>query len=105
MRSLAPDGQDEHDPGTIRRAGGADEVRYSISRPPRRPASICRRCSSLSPMRCSSEQLRECRLLALLGPREMSDVSPHSGPKADIDQVTVTNRDFMSTRPRVCTHK
>jgi hypothetical protein len=30
--------------------------------------------------------------MALLGPQEMSAVSPQSGPKADIDQVAVTNR-------------
>jgi len=40
-----------------------------------------------------------CRLLPLLGPREMSDLSPQSGPKRTIDQVAVTNPDFMSTRP------
>ena len=40
-----------------------------------------------------------CRFLALLGPREMSDLSPQSGPKRTLDQVAVTNRDFMSTRP------
>jgi len=36
---------------------------------------------------------------ALVGPREMYDLSPQSGPK-DIDQVPVTNRNFMSTRLR-----
>jgi len=30
----------------------------------------------------------------------MSDLSPQSGPKADIDQVAVTNRDFMSESER-----
>jgi hypothetical protein len=29
----------------------------------------------------------------------MFDLSPQSGAKADIDQVAVTNRGFMSTRP------
>jgi hypothetical protein len=29
----------------------------------------------------------------------MSNLSPQSGAQADIAQVTVTNRDFMSTRP------
>jgi hypothetical protein len=29
----------------------------------------------------------------------MSDLSPQSGVKADIDQVAVTYRDFMSTHP------
>jgi hypothetical protein len=43
----------------------------------------------------------ECRLLALLGPREMSDLSPQSVPKRTSDQVAVTDRDFMSTRPRL----
>src|SRR5262249_41537030 len=37
--------------------------------------------------------------LALLGPREMSDLSPQSGPRRTLGQVAV-NRDFMSTRPR-----
>ena len=36
--------------------------------------------------------------MALLGPREMSDLSPQSGPKR-IDPGRCTNRDFMSTRP------
>jgi hypothetical protein len=31
-------------------------------------------------------------------PREMSDASPQSGPKRTLDQVAVTNRNFMSTR-------
>ena len=31
--------------------------------------------------------------LALLGTREMSDLSPQSGPKRTLDQVAVTNRD------------
>jgi hypothetical protein len=35
-------------------------------------------------------------LLALLGPWEMSDLSPQSGPKRNIDQMAVTNRHFMS---------
>jgi hypothetical protein len=36
---------------------------------------------------------------ALLGPRDMSDLSPRSGPKADIDQIAVTNRDrFRANR-------
>ena len=39
-------------------------------------------------------------VLALLGPREMSDLSPQSGPKRTLMiQIVVTNRDFMSTRP------
>src|SRR5262245_16948240 len=38
--------------------------------------------------------------MALLGPREMSDLSPQSGPKRTLDQVAVTNRDFLSTRPK-----
>jgi len=37
--------------------------------------------------------------MALLGPREMSDLSPQSGPKRTLIQGAVTNRDFMSTRP------
>ena len=43
----------------------------------------------------------ECRLLALLGRWENSDLSPQSGPKRTLDQVAVTNRDFMSTRPNL----
>jgi len=35
-------------------------------------------------------------LSALLRPREMSDLSPQSGKKRTLDQVAVTNRDFMS---------
>src|SRR5262245_29994001 len=35
-------------------------------------------------------------MLALLGPREMSDLSPQSGPKRTMIPVAVTNRDFMS---------
>jgi hypothetical protein len=42
-----------------------------------------------------------CPDLALLGPREMSDLSPQSGPKRTMIRVAVTNRDFMSTRPSV----
>jgi hypothetical protein len=38
--------------------------------------------------------------MALLGPREMSDLSPQSGPKRTFDQVAVTNRDFMSESER-----
>ena len=45
-------------------------------------------------LRCMTPQM------ALLGPREMSDLSPQSGPKRTLDQVAVTNRDFMGTRPR-----
>ena len=46
-----------------------------------------------------------CRLLALLGPRGMSDLSPQSGPKRTlIIQIIVTNRDFMSTRPSSHSH-
>src|SRR5262249_981654 len=44
--------------------------------------------------------------LALLGPREMSDLSPHSGPTRTLNRllspiaiVAVSNRDLMSTRP------
>src|SRR5262249_11688874 len=37
-------------------------------------------------------------LLALLRPREMSDLSPQSGPKRTLDQFAVTNRD---TRPNL----
>src|SRR5215470_10718266 len=37
--------------------------------------------------------------MALLGLRQMSDLSPQSGPKRTLDQVAVTNRDCMSTRP------
>src|SRR5215213_9571294 len=37
-------------------------------------------------------------LLALLGPRDMSDLSPQSGAKADIEHV-ITSCDSMSTRP------
>jgi hypothetical protein len=34
--------------------------------------------------------------MALLGPREMSDLSPQSGPKRTLMiQIVVTNRDFM----------
>jgi hypothetical protein len=36
--------------------------------------------------------------LALLGPREMSDLTARWA-KASLDQVAVTNRDFMSARP------
>jgi hypothetical protein len=36
--------------------------------------------------------------LALLGPREMSDLTARWA-KASLDQVAVTNRDFVSTRP------
>jgi hypothetical protein len=35
-----------------------------------------------------------CPPLALLGRREMSALSPQKWPKADINQITVTNRDF-----------
>src|SRR5262245_4445376 len=38
------------------------------------------------------------QLLALLGRREMSDLSPQSGPKRTLDWVAV-NRDFMTTHP------
>ena len=38
--------------------------------------------------------------VALLGPREMSELESAKWAKADIDQVAVTNRDFMSTRPK-----
>src|SRR5215831_18613291 len=37
-----------------------------------------------------------CPLLALLGPREMSDVSPHGGPQ----RTLLRPRNFMSTRCR-----
>jgi hypothetical protein len=39
--------------------------------------------------------------MALLGPREMSDLSPQRGPKRTMIRVAVTNRDFMRTRPRL----
>jgi len=39
--------------------------------------------------------------MALLGPREMSDLSPQSGPKRTVMmQIAVPNRDFVSTQPR-----
>jgi hypothetical protein len=37
--------------------------------------------------------------MALLGRREMSDLSPQSGRKRTLDWVAV-NRDFMSTHPQ-----
>src|SRR5262245_48889718 len=36
--------------------------------------------------------------MSLLGVREMSDLSPQSGPKRTLDQAAATNPDFMSTR-------
>ena len=50
-------------------------------------------------LKCRSWNRERCLLLALLGPREMSDLSPQSGPMRDIDQIAVTHRDFMSTHP------
>jgi hypothetical protein len=35
--------------------------------------------------------------MALLGPREMSDLSPLSGPKLTL-MIQIVDRDFMSTR-------
>jgi hypothetical protein len=37
---------------------------------------------------------------ALLGPREMSGLSPQSGPKRTLIRSPITNRDFMRTRPK-----
>ena len=37
--------------------------------------------------------------LALLKPRELSDLSPQIGPKRALIRLPVTNCDFMSTRP------
>src|SRR5262249_42747568 len=42
----------------------------------------------------------EGRLVVLLGPREMSDLSPQSGLKRTLDQVAVTNRDSSSLFPK-----
>jgi hypothetical protein len=42
----------------------------------------------------------ECRLLALLGPREMSDLSPQSETKRTLIKSLSPIHDFMSTRPR-----
>jgi hypothetical protein len=39
--------------------------------------------------------------MALLGPCVMSDLSPQSGAKRTFDQVVVTNRNCMSTRPKL----
>jgi hypothetical protein len=43
---------------------------------------------------------RECLVLALLGPREMSDLSPQSETKRTLIRSLSPTRDFMSTRPR-----
>jgi hypothetical protein len=37
----------------------------------------------------------QCPLMALLGPRQMSDLSPLKRTKADMDRP-LSNRDFMS---------
>jgi len=42
---------------------------------------------------------RGCLLMALLGPREMSDLSPQSETKADIDQIAVTDSRFYEYAP------
>ena len=64
-----------------------------------------KRCSTKRPdtlMQLSRSSLSEIRLaprgraihLALLGPREMSDLSPQSGPKRTL-MIQIVDRDFM----------
>src|SRR5215472_14442024 len=43
--------------------------------------------------------VHESVFFALLGSREMSDLSPQIGPKRALIRSPVTNRDFMSPRP------
>src|SRR5215472_8861161 len=55
----------------------------------------------LIPRQATCASLLHCiwSKMALLGSREMSDVSPQIGPKRALIRSPVTNRDFMSPRP------